>query len=233
MQEQTEYQIRLKVADSQEPWFIRDKLLQVGWQQKSLFTADYWFFTNDYKKVGIERKTIDDLVTSLGERLGRQLENMLDHYQISILLIEGSWRNISGKLITGQGSNQWGWATIWNYLRTWQDRGITLELTSDIEHTIVRLNELYAYYQKEYHSSTYNKGTIGDDRVLAFPSGCRGKTGLALLKKFGSLKAIANASPDMLMLVDKVGEKKAQNIIDHFNNVRGNDGEVQTETGSN
>lgn len=57
----------------------------------------------------------------------------------------------------------------------------------------------------------------GDDRILAFPSGCRGKTGEETLKMFGSLRAVSGAKIDELMNVHNVGEKKARLIHEHFN----------------
>jgi ERCC4-type nuclease len=63
--------------------------------------------------------------------------------------------------------------------------------------------------------------TFSDDRVMAFPRGCRGKTAEAVLGVFKSLTAVGNAEVSDLMHVDGVGEKKAQTIYDHFNTWRG------------
>ena len=100
-------------------------------------------------------------------------------------------------------------------MRRWQDKGVTLELTTSMGHTIRRLNSLYALYQKPYSLSGKSK-EFGDDRVLAFPSGCRGKTSLAVLEQFGSLRAVACASSDQLQNVKLVGAKKASLIVTHF-----------------
>lgn len=208
-----------RVMDANEPGTIRMELYKVGWQQKRLITGDYWFFTHDYKKVGIERKTVEDFLGSMGDKLARQLENSLEHYDIVILLLEGNWRKVSPSkenLITQRGIVYQTWDMVWNYIRRFQDKGVTLELTTDEGHTIHRLNELYALYQKSYSLSGRSK-EFGDDRVMAFPSGVRGKTGMAVLEAFGSLAMVCKASIDDLMLVEGIGEKKANSIYNHFN----------------
>ena len=209
--------LRRKIVDSNEPGILREKLLELGWEQQRLYTGDFSFFTGDYKKVGIERKEVGDLFNSLGDKLSRQLEQLLDQYDFRILLIEGSWKRLDSneKVISGHGIERYTWDLVWNYLRRWQDKGVTLELTTSMGHTLRRLNSLYALYQKPYSLSAKSK-EFGDDRVLAFPSGCRGKTSLAVLEQFGSLRAVACASPDQLQNVKLVGAKKANLIVTHF-----------------
>jgi len=210
--------IRQKVMDSNEPGIIRMELYKVGWEQKQLYTGDYWFFTHDYKKVGIERKAVGDLLSSIGDRLSRQLENLLEHYDIKMLLIEGSWKKVtpSDKIISGRGIEYHTWSMVWNYLRRFQDKGMTLELTINEGHTVQRLNELYALYQKPYSLSGGSR-EFTDDRILALPSGCRGKSGLSVLQAFGSLKAVGNTTVEELVKIEGIGEKRAQSIVDHFN----------------
>ena len=236
-----EVKIREKVADSREPGTIRMKLLETGWLQKQIFSGDYWFFTHDFKKVGITRKKVEDLLASLsgtkmpdGKRrypLPKQLEEMLDEYPIKIFLLEGSWRMVSPNqtIVSGRGIEYHTWSMVWNFLRRWQDKGFTLELTVNEGHTIQRLNELYALYQKPYSLSSVTKD-FTDDRVLAFPSGSRGKTGLDCIKFFGSLSDVAVASPNELEKVDGVGEKKAWLIFNHFH--KGETNEVAIAPGA-
>jgi ERCC4-type nuclease len=216
--------LRKKIVDSNEPGEMRMALLQQGWEQQRLYSGDYSFFTSDYKKVGIERKEVGDFFTSLGDRLTRQLEQLLDSYDYRILMIEGSWARVSNteQIINNHGIASYTWDLVWNYIRRWQDKGITLELTTSMGHTIRRLNAIYALYQKPY-SMVSRSREFGDDRVLAFPSGCRGKTGMAILEQFGSLRAVACASRDQLKNVKLVGDKKAELIINHFNKNNNNE----------
>jgi ERCC4-type nuclease len=208
-----------KTVDAREPDQIRSKLLELGWYQEQMYTADYAFFTINYKKVGVERKTVSDLCQSIGDRLSSQFMKMLEHYDVTVLIIEGHWgKAYSDKISTPQGYEFWTWTQVWNYLRTWQDRGLTLELTVNEGHTIKRLNELYAYYMKNAHTGGITRAMVSDSRILALQCGGIGeKLGKALLEKFGSLKNIANAGVQDFLTVEKIGDKKATALWNHFN----------------
>ena len=209
---------KVKIVDCNEPPEIRDRLIETGWEQRRLESADYWFLDYDYKKVGIERKEINDFMGSLGDRLANQLERMLDHYDTVILLLEGNWRQItySNRLMGGQGLTYNTWAMAWNFIRSQQHKGVTLELTTSMGHTIQRVNELYTWYQRGSHTGGMSHKTFIDDRIMAFPKGCRGKTAELVLAMFKSLVAVGNAEVSDLMNVSGVGNVKAQNIYDHF-----------------
>ena len=205
-----------KIVDSNEPDIIRQELLKIGWEQSRLGSADYMFLTIDFKKVGVERKTISDLLNGLGDRVSMQLANMLGYYDFPILLIEGSWQGVAGKIRTSRGIENWAWNTVWNFLRTWQDKGITLELTGNEGHTIKRLNELYAYYMKEVHTGGLNKKKVGDPRLLAFPPTVGLKTAGTVLKELGSLAGVAGAGYQQLVEIDGVGPKRAEAILLYY-----------------
>jgi ERCC4-type nuclease len=223
----------VKIVDSREPEIIRNKLLEQGWQQQQLYSGDYFFMTGDFKKVVVTRKSVDDLVASLGDRFSKQLEEMIDDSDKLIILIEGSWKmvNPSNNLITGHGVSYNTWSMVWNYLRRWQDKGFSIEITVNEGHTIQRLNEIYALYQKTYSMSSKSKDW-SDDRVLSFPSGCRGKSAMSCLEEFGSLKNVAEATEGEIlrrMQGKNIGNKKAHLIYEHFNRGGKTNGEVQEE----
>jgi ERCC4-type nuclease len=223
-------QRQIKIVDTREPELIKSKLLEIGWTTRQIYSGDYSFFTHDYLKVGITRKAMNDFLGSIGELFSKQLEEMLDFYDIRILIIEGSWATVNPNqnMISGRGIEYTTWQMVWNYLRRFQDKGVTLELTTDEGHTVKRLNELYALYQKPF-SLVSNSKKFSDDRVLAFPSGCRGETGLNCLEIFGSLNNVANASIEQLLAVPKIGNKKAASIREHFN--KNNDKNVFNDAG--
>jgi len=207
----------VKIVDTREPEALRTKLLELGWQQKKLYSADFAFLSHSFQKVGVTRKSTPDLLGSINEIWAKQLEEMLDYYDIRILLIEGSWANIrSNIVIGGSGISYLTWDGIWNYLRRWQDKGFTLELTTSIQHTVKRLNNLYALYQKAYSLSAMTH-KFADDRVLAFPSGTRGKTAQQILDDGKSLVDIGQMSIEELKAYEKIGDKKASLIVEHFN----------------
>jgi ERCC4-type nuclease len=222
---------KCRIVDTREPEELRTKLMELGWEQRSLECGDYWFFDNTYKKIGIERKEIGDFISSLGDRLSNQLERCLDHYDTVILLLEGNWKQATydNKIITSRGVTYNTWAMAWNFIRAQQHKGVTIELTINHGHTIKRLNELYAWYQKGLHTGGLSHTTFTDDRIMAFPRGCRGKTAIEALKVFKSLACIGNAEVIDLINIPGVAKKKAQTIYDHFNSWRGEKEDMEAE----
>jgi len=206
----------VKLVDSREPEELRMRLLETGWIQKRMWSGDFAFLTHQFHKVGITRKNTSDLLTSINEIWAKQLEEMLEYYDIRIILVEGSWTNIRPNVVLGgSGISYLTWDGIWNYLRRWQDKGFTLELTTSLNHTAKRLNKLYALYQKPYSISAKSK-RYTDDRILAFPSGCRGKTAQQILDSGKSLVDIGQMSIEELKQFEKIGDKKASLIVEHF-----------------
>lgn len=217
----------VKLVDTREPdkkhIEIRSRLLETGWVQKRLWSGDFAFLTHQFHKVGITRKNTSDLLTSINEMWAKQLEEMLDYYDYKIILIEGSWANIRPNVVLGGGGISYlTWDGIWNYLRRWMDKGFTLELTTSWQHTVDRLNKLYALYQKPYSMSAMTH-KFADDRVLAFPSGCRGKTAQQILDSGKSLVDIGQMKVEELKQYEKIGDKKASLITEHFSRRSKND----------
>lgn len=142
-----------RIVDSREPAYIRDKLILSGWRMTALKTGDYMFRNYDGTYTGITRKTVPDLLTSMVTNFGIQLEEMMRRYNHFIILIEGEMKATPPKykIIAPTGISRYTWDMCWNFLRTWQDRGYTIERTIDNDHTVQRLNSLYAYYQKPAH----------------------------------------------------------------------------------
>jgi len=210
--------LRNKFIDTREPWELREKLIETGWEQKTLYYGDMIFQTHNYTRVIVTRKSTNDLLTSINEVWAKQLEMILD-YNLeghNIILIEGSWTNIRPNVVLGgSGISYLTWDGIWNYLRRWQDKGFTLELTTSWQHTVNRLNKLYALYQKPYSLSAMTH-RFTDDRVLSMPSGTRGKTGQKVLDELGSIQAVANASVEKLLQIEGIGQKKADLIFNHM-----------------
>lgn len=207
-----------KIVDAKEPEIIRTRLLEMGWYQQSLYTGDYAFHSINYKSIGIERKSIPDFASSLGERLSEQLYRMTEHYDISILLLEGSWQIVRDNVMVVKGIESWGWSMVWNYLLSCQlQKGIALYFTANEGHTIKAVNELYAYFQKIVHTGGINRSIVGDPRLLAFQCGGIGpKIGKALLSKFGSIKTVADASIEDYLGIEKMGKVRAQRLHDHL-----------------
>jgi ERCC4-type nuclease len=209
-------EVEMKFVDSNEPRQMRELLIANGWQQERLNSGDYSFFSATGQSIGIERKTVSDLISSLQGRLPNQFFNLIEDYEIPILLIEGHWgRQIGHIAQSGQIYNV-TWEQVWNFVRTWQDRNITIELTTDTIHTLERLDQLYRYYHKPYHSGGIDRNTTGDSRIIALQcQGIGASTAQALLKEFGNLQNIANA--DYIEMAQAgIGMKKAMAVYNHF-----------------
>ena len=208
----------MKIVDSNEPEIIRSELIKLGWEQSRLNSADFAFFTADNRPVGIERKTVSDLVSSLTGRLPLQFYKQLEDYEINILLIEGHWGMQMNKIVIAGQIYNITWQQLWNFIRTWQDNGLTLEITIDTGHTIQRIQELYEYYQKPAHTGGLDRKTTGDSRLIALQcAGIGPKLAQAILERYHSLQFVANT--DYVQLTKEVpglGMKKAKALYDHF-----------------
>lgn len=209
----------IKIVDSNEPGEIREKLLELGWQQRRLQSGDFMFWTCQYQKLGITRKTTQDMLNSLNDKFSQQLEVMLETYDICVMLIENPWQWIkdTGQLYTTYRLEKHIKKEVLNYIHRWEAKGFILERTINWQDTCDRLNELYALYQKPYSLSAKSKG-YADDRLLALPSGLRGKAGEKLLDRH-SLKDIASMTTESILSlkVDGIGKKRAELCYNHFN----------------
>jgi len=206
----------MKLVDSNEPQEIRRELIKLGWTQDRLNSGDFAFFSATGQSIGIERKTVSDLVSSLTGRLPNQFFNLIEDYEIPILLIEGHWGRQIGRIAQAGQIHNITWEQVWNFIRTWQDRNISLEITTDTDHTLERLEQLYKYYQKPYHSGGIDRQTTGDSRIIALQcQGIGAATAQLLLREFGTLQRIANA--DYIEIAQAgIGMKKAMAIYKHF-----------------
>jgi ERCC4-type nuclease len=147
----------VKIFDSRE-WNTkelakhREALLQLGWERRMLEVGDY-YFNGLHFGIVLTRKTISDLLSSITNNFGEQLRDMKLFCQHRIILLEGNWSMLplGQKIVTSRGVEYLNWNMAWNFLRTWQDQGFTLEITLSPAHTIVRLESLYQYYQKPEH----------------------------------------------------------------------------------
>ena len=207
----------MKIVDSNEPEIIREKLKALGWEQSRLNSADYGFTTINNQSVGIERKTISDLLQSLQDRLSLQFYKQLEDYNINILLIEGHWGKHEQFITIDYQAYNVTWEQVWNYLRTWQDWGIGIELTIDTDHTVQRIEQIYNYYQKPEHIGGLGHKTFADTRILSLCIPQIGiKTAQRLLEHFSTVQNIATASMLELMKCPKLGAKQASSIYLHF-----------------
>lgn len=154
----------LPIVDTREPESIWMPLVEVGWHRKQLGSADFSLPAAGGKRVGIERKTVDDFIASMretpeerkhghrGGRLVRQARRMVEDYAYTILLIENGtsgrlMRDTAGGMDTGIS-----WDIFGDSLLTIQEMGLCIEITFGTAHTIQRLTHLRARYLKGVRS---------------------------------------------------------------------------------
>ena len=194
-----------------------EKFLTYGCSRKHLDAGDFLFYSSDEKSVGIEAKTVDDLTSRLGDAR-RELAQLIDTVDIPILLVFNRWTRSSNDLLIG-GQQQLTWGHLWNLIQTFQDSGLRFQLATSREHAFLRINQLYAYYQKGEHTSTLVKRRAATDRRITSLMGIPGvskKLGAALLKNFPSLREVANASEQQLKTTPLIGPSKARMIYNWF-----------------
>lgn len=199
-----------------EGWM--EKFLTYGWQRKHLDAGDFLFYSSDNKSIGIEAKTVDDLTSRLGDAR-RELAQLIDTVDVPILLVFNKWQRRSNDvLMSGQQHLTWG--HLWNLIQTFQDEGLRFQLATSREHAFLRINQLYAYYQKGEHSSSMVARRASSDRRVAslMPiPGVSKKLGTALVRSLGSIKGVANATKAELEQIPLIGPSKARVIHDWFN----------------
>jgi len=192
-----------------------EKFLTYGWARKQLDAGDFLFYSSDGKSIGIEAKTVDDLTSRLGDAR-RELSQLIDTVDVPILLVFNRWQRRSNDLLIG-GQQHLTWSHVWNLLQTFQDSGLRFQLCTSRDHAFLRINQLYAYYQKGEHESTLVARRAATDRRIAslMPiPGVSRKLGASLLRHFGSLQAVAGATRAMLEQVPLIGPSKARVIRD-------------------
>ena len=190
----------IPIVDSREPEeSIRVPLKLVGWQQQELETGDFSFLESGGSRVLVERKTVGQLLFDLASgQLSRQLNALIAATDWPILVLEGQWVQTNGNLL----GTSYTWEQVWNYLQTWQDKGIRLQLTTSPTHTVRRVQELASYYAKDMHESAQRRqpGSVYLD-VLCHVKGVGPAKAHRLLERFGDLGGVAIASIDGIMEV--------------------------------
>jgi ERCC4-type nuclease len=197
-----------------EGWI--EKFVQYGWQQKQLPAGDFYFLTRQKLTVGLEVKSVHDLVSRVGDAR-REFANLVDYVDIPIFLVWGAWNRTPDDSLIGHSKQRLTWAYIWNMLMTFQNEGLRIEVAFSREHAFTRINQLYAYYQKPEHQAGLVARRADNDRriasLMAIPGVSKG-LGTNLLKEFHSIRGLAMASPDQIAEVDKVGPKRSFTIYD-------------------
>lgn len=127
--------------------------------------GDVQFWTLEGRLVAIERKTYRDLLSSMGtkeegkdrSKLTRQLKQILQA-DIKYLVIEGRnhKREADGHIAVTDNYKEWtttGWTSkhIDSMISDWQEVGIKVIHTENIDHTVEFIVSRYQHFQKRKH----------------------------------------------------------------------------------
>jgi len=183
---------------------------------KQLTVADFIIQTKDnegnIKDLAIERKSQMDFINSIiDKRLVTQLINLKEYYPLQLLIIEGSRnifsiRNFHPNAIRGMLAS----IAI--------DFQVPIIYTKNFRDTASFLNIIAKRLEKQRKNFSLVKKrkplTLKEQQEFLIESlpGIGPSLSKELLKKFGSVKKIINASEEKLIKVPKIGKKKAEAI---------------------
>ncbi|RME79316.1 MAG: hypothetical protein D6769_02765 [Methanobacteriota archaeon] len=195
------------VVDVNEPREIREMLENRGSNivVRKLAVADYVI-----GKLALERKKCEDFHSSIVDgRLFRQAEELRENYEHRAIIVEGVCEGgVSDVAVAAAKARL-------------LDMGISLMWSANIEETATILAAMTKLKDKERTVIVLKKKpkTREEQVISAVASLPMVGTVLAklLLKRFGTIKMLANATKEELMEVEGVGEKRAGEIIRVFN----------------
>lgn len=186
------------------------------------------------KTILIERKTPSDFVNSThptskdpATKLARQLNGCIEtEPDAVVLLIDGPYFPVrGGRIKTTKMHIQQDYGVVASKLRTIQRNGIRVEHNMAEWYLPQFLLSMYKNETRDFHDTlTLSPKAFSipakDEAKWTVLMGIRGvgpKLAKVLLDHFGSIKAIANATPSELKEVKGVGQKLAESIIWYLN----------------
>ncbi len=197
------------VVDSNEPEDMPERLRELGVEieVKKIAPGDYVL-----GPVGIERKSLSDFFGSLvKKRLFEQVQRLRDAYPQPLLILEGDLAEIS--------TFRHPQSILGALLALETTERVPVLTTADKDQTALLLSVLWKRQDKaaaEYGLRHKPKGMTLDQRQRFLVEGLPsvGET-LArnLLARFGSVRAVFNASEEELKKVAKIGDVKAAEIV--------------------
>ena len=171
--------------------------------------------------VGVERKTVSDLVSSLPNgRLAKQLHGLKDLTTHTYLLVEGQLNFVDDqeKLVLRVAHKTTGWTapSILTYLSSLHLSGIGWSHTSSTRESLIWLTRFHEFLARDIgdkvdmNGTKHVKGTKTskprhDVAVLSQVPNVGPKTALKLLTAFGSIRTLMNADDATIAAVGKVG----------------------------
>jgi ERCC4-type nuclease len=144
------------IVDVFEPVLVENLINgKIPCERKSLKQGDYKFIGSNNEVVLIERKSVNDLYSSLiSGRVNKQLMRCLAETPNTFLLIEGKLKELHGFLVTGNGrKSKYPFTGLSNFLTTVQSQGVRLLLSTDMESTARVVVSAYSWFQRTDHTA--------------------------------------------------------------------------------
>ncbi len=200
-------------ADNRESMDVKDHLRELGCEvvEKTLAPADY-VVAEDY---AVERKELHDFFRSVFDgRLFEQADRLAKTYGKACLIVEGDFANAVKYVRTPQ--------VFWGALsKVMADHNISVVFTPNEAHTAMFLYALAKKLQEEerrkiavkHKPKTY---TLRQRQLLAVQSLPKigPERAEELLRRFGSVRRVFQASKRELLSVKGLGEKTVQAIVE-------------------
>lgn len=213
-------------VDKREPAILRE----IFSLESYLEAGDYSWKTEYGASVGIERKSLPDLISSIRRStLWSELRRLVEHYDLSILLIEWTMKLTETGGVKSYSTPEEiasiSWDEIFNTLLSVQGIGIFVTYSRSEFHTPERLLALQAYFNKEEHKAWLSipkpaipAGYLDHDLqqalgMLMLLPGIEQELATRLLKHFSSLRNILLSEPSQLKEVRGIGKIKAESIV--------------------
>lgn len=190
--------------------------------------------------IGIERKTITDLISSIesGRLSGHQLGGLINSYHYVYLLVEGLWQsNPQTGILEIYKARKWRQfdygrphmgAEINNYLNTLAVKcNVKIWRTSDIRQSGRWLSDLYIWWQKSWDNhKAHQQGHLEVEPILQLTpttpmqnmlkAGIRNlgwKKALAVSEHFPTMLDLALADEKVLTTIPGIGKIQAKKIL--------------------
>ncbi len=219
----TENTIRPAVVlvDDREPLTVRQALAREAANHNAEVTetrlpvADFAAWGDDDQSLGIERKQASDLLGSISAgRLQRQLDQIAQEHTITALIVEGSIEDALAYIEASGHPTGNRRRDVHDYLLSLLLSGVRVVQTKDVEdtaRTVVSLARLLDNPAKSPHAlAARMTGRPVQAIMLEMVPGIGPGLAQTLLDRFGSLRAVAQASDYELRQIKGLGPTRAQ-----------------------
>ncbi len=189
-------------------------------------------------KVGIERKKLGELVTSIktGRLIGHQIPGMVKHFDIVYLVVEGLWRRGPQNSIEVWKRGRWGeaqtgrlgWVAMHGLLCSLEEMwGVRVRTTADIRETGELIRGLARWWGKRWerhkgHLTIYTgsraKVELIDGgvsilrKVSSVLPGVGYERSAAVEEVFGSVERMVGATVEEWMEIEGIGKITAKRV---------------------